>query len=168
MCRETRRRPPGLSSWAGQGSTSWKTTVLRTGPSMQMASQAQVSISSTNFRFLLECYFMSEIPMQIVQCRTKWTNVTSGHVDSGLWASQRGVGISLRLVLCLPSADDVIVMSAGRTFDELSLPSLSLTKASSTSAQPPLALSEERVRAQNGRQLGYALSSMPKESPYCW
>ena len=46
--------------------------------------------------------------------------------------------------------------SAGRTFDELSLPSLSLTKPVSTSAQPPLALSEERVRAQNGRQLGYA------------
>ncbi len=44
---------------------------------------------------------------------------------------------------------------AGRTFDELSLPYLSLAKASSTSAQPPLALSEERVRAQGGRQLGY-------------
>ena len=46
---------------------------------------------------------------------------------------------------------------AGRPFDELSLPSLSLSKVSSTSAQPPLALSEERVRAQNGRQLGCAL-----------
>lgn len=60
----------------------------------------------------------------------------------------------------LPSADNLVMMGAGRTFDELLLPSLSLTKAASTSAQPPLALSEERVRAQNGRQLGYALSSI--------
>lgn len=56
------------------------------------------------------------------------------------------------------------MVTAGRTFDELSLPSLSLTKASSTTAQPPLALSEERVRAQNGRQLGYALSGAPAEA----
>ena len=68
----------------------------------------------------------------------------------------------------LAGANDVNVMSAGRTFDELSLPSLSLTKASSTSAQPPLALSEEHVRAQNGRQLGYAFSGMPAEPPHRW
>ena len=60
------------------------------------------------------------------------------------------------------------MMSAGRTSDELTLPALSLTKTSSTSAQPPLALSEERVRLQNGRQLGYALSSMHTEVPQCW
>ncbi len=53
--------------------------------------------------------------------------------------------------------DGVVGGCAGRPLDELSLPLLSLHKASSTSAQPPLALSEERVRAQNGRQLGCAL-----------
>ena len=60
-----------------------------------------------------------------------------------------------RLLRRCIASDECCGIIAGRTFDELSLPSLSLAKASSTSAQPPLALSEERVRAQGGRQLGY-------------
>ena len=70
-------------------------------------------------------------------------------------------------MLPFSGADTRTMLSAGRTFDELSLPSLSLTKASTTSAQPPLALSEERVRAQNGRQLGYAFLSMHAELISC-
>ena len=89
---------------------------------------------------------------------------------SGLQTSSAGLvssgrqGVLCLKHRCLQRLMGAVGACAGRPFDELSLPSLSLSKVSSTSAQPPLALLEERVRAQNGRQLGCALIT----AAVCW